>query len=396
MLYSREITLTIDKALLKEEVIVLTGARQTGKTSIIFMLKRRLEEAGRACHYFTLENPDYLKAFNAHPFNILGLLPDSVERQFVFIDEVQYLDDPTGFLKLLYDEKKEKVKIIATGSSAFYMDRKFKDSLAGRKYIFEIRPLNFREFLIFNGQAELEAKARGGLTPYYREKLLAAWGKYAAYGGYPKVALAESDDQRVSAISEIGGSYVKKDIAEAGIRNTEKYLALLKILASQTGQLVNTLELAGTLGLAHKTIEEYLYVITKSYQAALIRPFHGNMRKELTKMPKVYFYDSGLRNFFLNNFNDPAGRQDKGACLENLCFTELLRRAGGTDKVRFWRTQDKKEVDFVVGKEAFEIKFDVSSLKRKEYDRFRAIYPEIKLRFLGNTDILPEFYGWKV
>ncbi len=396
MLYNRDIISKIDKVILKEETVILTGARQTGKTSIMLMLKRRLEELGRNCHYFNLENPDYLNLFNAQPLNIFELLPDSKEKQFVFIDEVQYLDDPTNFLKLLYDEKREKIKLVASGSSAFYMDRKFKDSLAGRKFIFEVRPLDFNEFLVFSGQGELAGHARGNLTAYYKGKLLDAWAKYITYGGYPRVALAESDDQRIAAISEIGGSYVKKDIAEAGIRNSEKYLVLLKLLASQTGQLVNSMELGGTLGITHKTMEEYLYVIAKSYQAAFIKPFHGNMRKELTKMPKVYFYDPGLRNFFLNNFEGIDKRQDKGGYLENLYFTELLRRAGTLDKVRFWRTQDKKEVDFVVEKEAIEVKYDPSKVKRKEYALFKETYPEIKLRFLGNADILPEFYGWKM
>ncbi|MBI4802783.1 MAG: ATP-binding protein [Elusimicrobia bacterium] len=396
MLYNRDIISKIDKVLLKEEIIILTGARQTGKTSIMFILKRRLEELGRSCSYFNLENPDYLRLFNAQPLNVLELLPDSKEKQFVFIDEVQYLDDPTRFLKLLYDEKRGKIKLVASGSSAFYMDRKFKDSLAGRKFIFEVRPLDFDEFLVFSGRLELAGHARGNLTAYYKEKLLASWRKYITYGGYPKVALAESDDQRIAAVSEIGGSYIKKDIAEAGIRNSEKYLALLKILASQTGQLVNSMELCGTLGMTHKTMEEYLYVIAKSYQAAFIKPFHGNIRKELTKMPKVYFYDPGLRNFFLNNFDDIGKRPDKGGYLENLCFAELLRRAGAADKVRFWRTQDKKEVDFVVEKEAFEVKFDAAGVKRREYKIFQETYPGIKLRFLGNADILPEFYGWKL
>ncbi|MEA3463462.1 MAG: AAA family ATPase, partial [Patescibacteria group bacterium] len=172
MLYPRDVFLEAKKVLLKDEFIILIGARQTGKTSLLIMLKNFLEKKGGFCHYFNLENPAYLELLNKHPYNIFELIPESKSKQNIFIDEIQYLDNPANFLKLLYDEKRNDVKIIASGSSAFYIDKKFKDSLVGRKFLFEVYSLNFDEFLIFNHQEELLKQKNKKLSVYYKEKIV--------------------------------------------------------------------------------------------------------------------------------------------------------------------------------------------------------------------------------
>jgi len=393
MLFNREIFNRIKKVIERDEFIILVGARQTGKTSLLLLIKEFYEKKGVEASYFNLENPEYLKSFNDQPFNIFDLLPKRLTKQIVLIDEIQYLANPSNFLKLLYDERREKIKIIATGSSSFYIDRKFKDSLAGRKFIFNVYPLNFGEFLRFNGEAEMaEEKSAKRLTAYYQGKLLKLWEQYVIYGGYPKVALAKEEELKRILIEDIGSSYIKKDALEAGIKNTEKYYALIKILAGQTGQLMNSQELANTLNLAHKTVEEYLYIMARSYQLAFIRPFYKNLRKELTKMPKAYFYDLGLRNFFLNDYRALDKRLDKGAYLENLVFTEFLKRGDDLDSIKYWRTQDKKEVDFIVGREAYEIKYNAKR-KISDYKMFIKQYPEIKFSMISREDIIKKFYS---
>ena len=395
MLFERDILIEIKKVILRDEFIVLTGARQTGKTSLLILLKEFLEKRGLRCHYFNLENPDYLNLLNKHPFNIFQLIPEAKTRQCVFVDEIQYLTQPSNFLKLLYDEKKNNLKIIASGSSAFYIDKKFKDSLAGRKFLFEIYPLNFDEYLIFNQQDELLTQKKKRLSAYYQKLLLKLWEGYLNYGGYPKVVLAKEGELKMIILEELGSSFIKKDALEAGIKNTDKYFSLLKILAAGVGQLLNSQELANTLGVSHKTIEEYLYVMKKSYQVAFIRPFYRNLRKELTKMPKAYFYDLGLRNFFLNNYSWIDKRQDKGQYLENTAFREFLRKTKSIEKIKFWRTQDKKEIDFIVEDQAYEIKFEEVRIRRKRYEQFKRIYPGIRLNFLTYQQILEKFYGWR-
>lgn len=394
MLYPREILVKIKKVLNREEFIILTGARQTGKTSLLIILKEFLEEKGKICHYFNLENPENLELLNKHPYNIFEIIPEKKSKQYIFIDEIQYLNNPSNFLKLLFDEKKDKLKIIASGSSAFYIDKKFKDSLVGRKFLFEIYPLNFNEFLIFKNQEDFIKKNKQKLSKYYQEKLIDLWTNYLIYGGYPKVVLAENPDMQKIILEDIASSYIKKDIRDAGIKQSEKYFALLKILAGQTGNLVNSQELAASLQIAHKTVEEYLYVMQKSYQIAFIKPFYKNLRKELTKMPKVYFYDLGLRNLLLNNFNQISKRLDKGAYLENIAFREFLNQTHNIDRIKFWRTQDKKEVDFIIDNQAFEIKSRSDKIKKSHYSQFINSYPDIKLNFLSYEQVLENFYGY--
>ncbi|HDZ00236.1 MAG TPA: DUF4143 domain-containing protein [Nitrospirae bacterium] len=254
------------------------------------------------------------------------------------------------------------------------------------------KPLPEREE---NRDNEALLKQRGKkLTIYYRNRLLGLWEKYVMYGSYPRVALETKDDIKKILLEDIGASYIKKDVIDAGIKNTEKYFLLLKILANQTGQLVNSQELANTLNTSHHTIKEYLYVMRKSYQIAFITPFYRSLRKELTKMPKVYFYDSGLRNFFLSSYNLIEKRTDKGSYTENIIFRELLNNVKDVDKIKFWRTQDKKEVDFVLQKEAYEVKYKRGKIKERRYLEFRKEYPEIKFNYLYYDKILKKFYGW--
>jgi len=177
-----------------------------------------------------------------------------------------------------------RLKFIASGSSSFYIDKKFEDSLVGRKFLFEIYTLNFDEFLGFlKERGNLLDNKGKKLTVSLKDKLKIFWQEYITYGGYPKVVLAETNEMRRMLLEDIGTSYVKKDIVDAGIKNGEKYSTLLKMLAGQVGGLLNSQELSDTLKMAHKTVDEYLYVISKSYHAAFIRPWSTNLRKELTK-----------------------------------------------------------------------------------------------------------------
>uniref|UniRef100_A0A7C4THL8 AAA family ATPase n=1 Tax=candidate division WOR-3 bacterium TaxID=2052148 RepID=A0A7C4THL8_UNCW3 len=144
----RDIIDDLRRFLNSDDILLLTGARQAGKTSILRFLQEELNEKKARTFFLNLEDPDYLRLINQSPKNLFKIFPISLkEKTFVFIDEVQYLKNPTNFLKYFYDEYQGKIKIIASGSSAFYLDKKFKDSLVGRKLIFPVRTLSFREFL---------------------------------------------------------------------------------------------------------------------------------------------------------------------------------------------------------------------------------------------------------
>ncbi len=380
MVFPRDVTSKIQKYLLTDEIILLVGARQAGKTTILHQIEDVVKREKKSpCHFLNLEDPDYLSLLNQSPKNLFKIFPLELNsRQFLFIDEVQYLDNPSNFLKYFYDEYKGRLKIIASGSSAFYLDKKFKDSLAGRKKIFHVFTLSFKEFLRFKGEEALSQKNFKKLTLSEKETVNRYYYQYLIYGGYPRVVLAPLAEKQ-EVLRDIAYSYIKKDILEAGIRQDEVFYKLFKILASQTGSLVNSSELSSTLGVSKTAIDNYLYVMQKSFHLRLIKPFFTNVRKELTKMPKVFFLDLGLRNLFLKDFRSYEVRADKGSLLENAAFRQLLENYG-FEEIKFWRTTSGREVDFVVGEtEAFEVKAQVGKFTQKKYQSFSENYPQKEL-----------------
>ena len=280
----------------KSQHTIIIGPRQIGKTTLVKQLAEQLQEDNELVYFLTFEDSVILEAVNHHPENIFNytLLPADLpadKRLYVIIDEVQYAKDPSNFLKLLYDKYSPKLKIIATGSSAFYIDRSFKDSLAGRKKVFEFFPLAFDEFLHFKGEDDLIAeweqmKKRVTYQGLQRNRINALFDEYLVYGGYPAVVLADAEQEKQEMLKELVNSYMKKDALEAGIKEELKFFQLARLLADQTGNLVNNHELGNTLQMASSTVENYIYLMQKTFIVQLLSPFYGNVRKELTKMPR--------------------------------------------------------------------------------------------------------------
>ncbi|RDC54749.1 ATP-binding protein [Pedobacter chinensis] len=381
----------------KTQHTIVIGPRQIGKTTLVKQLAEQLSRDNELVYFLTFEDPAILETVNNHPENIFNytLLPTDIpadKRLYLIIDEVQYAKDPSNFLKLLYDKYSPKLKVIATGSSAFYIDKSFKDSLAGRKKVFEFFPLAFDEFLHFKGEDDLIAEwrqmiKRATYQGTQRNRINTLFDEYLVYGGYPAVVLADTEQEKQEMLRELVNSYMKKDALEAGIKEELKFFQLARLLADQTGNLVNHHELANTLQMASSTIENYIYLMQKTFIVQLLSPFYGNVRKELTKMSKVYFNDNGLRNTLLNNFSKLNDRADKGALLENYTYCRL-RQLYGTDHLHFWRTADGNEVDFVVEEslgsgKAYEVKYSDVQFKPSKYKKFVAAYPDFSLSCVG-------------
>ena len=379
----RDVTIKSQKYLKTDDILLFVGARQAGKTTILKQIQRDLKRKKNTCHFLDLEDPEYLELLNKSPKNLFKILPiDLNRRNYVFIDEVQYLDDPSRFLKYLYDEYKGKIKLFVSGSSSFYIDKKFKDSLVGRKKIFNVWTLSFREFLRFKNKKELSEKDFKKISLSEKEKIVLYYDEFLVYGGYPRVVLSPLNEKK-EVLREIVFSYIKKDIYEANIKQEEVFYKLLKIFASQTGSLVNALELANTLNVSKTAIDNYIYVMRKSFNICLINPFFKNIRKELIKMPKVYFYDLGLRNFLIDDFKPFITRDDKGALLENAVFRQLLEKYY-KDEIKFWRTIRKNEVDFAVAEKfAYEIKVNPKKFREKSYKLFLENYPKMKFSIIS-------------
>lgn len=382
----RRVLDTVLKAIQNKRILVLMGARQVGKTTLMKQAMSALQAKKQQCYYFTLEDKTVLEALNTHPENLFTVVrrPNPKEKVYVFIDEIQYLNDPSSVLKYLFDIYSPELKLIVTGSSAFYIDRNFKDSLAGRKQIIQIDPLDFFEYLQFTGANQLTSELLEILksAEYVSSKqsaLMQALEKYLVYGGYPEVVLAKTDEAKKEILFELQHSFLRKDLLESNIEEEEKFYALLRILSAQTGNLVNYSELSNTLKLNHRTVERYLYILQKCFHIQMLKPWHNNVRKELTKMPKVYFNDAGLRNAFTRNFENFTYRTDVGLLFEQFVFDLLRRKYDRNTQLFFWRTTEQQEVDFVVETRlnegfAMECKWNEREYKQTKYKKFEAVY----------------------
>ena len=312
------------------------------------------------------------------------------EKSVVFIDEVQYLDSPSNFLKLIYDEYREKVKLVASGSSAFYIDSKFNDSLAGRKRVFRMHTCSFGEHLLLGGKDELYAEySRIAATPNALSKALplleAELRSYMRFGGYPAVVTERDEREKALILAELRDSFLKRDVVEAGVQNADSFYRLFRLLAAQSGSLMNTNELAKMLRMKNDTVQRYIDVMNKCCHIGIVRPFFRNIGKELTKMPKLYVLDSGMRRSLLGTLQTEISPIEEGAVWEGVIYRALLERHD-MDELNFWRTTAGNEVDFVLPHAAqpfaVEVKHSLGAARASKYATFIASYPDIPLRFI--------------
>jgi predicted AAA+ superfamily ATPase len=346
-IYKRDIIDEIGHYLHTDEIIVLHGARQVGKTSIMLYLQDQIKREGFTTFFIDLEDSRLVRMldggideFRKH-LREEGILKDGEQKKaIVFIDEIQYLANPSEFLKLAADHHKD-IKLIVSGSSSFAIKSKFKDSLAGRTVDFEIFNLSFSEFLAFRniplvGDSFTEKKIA---------ELKSLFKDYALYGGYPKIVLTPEVFRKEKYLQQIIDTYVKMDIRDlANIREPDKFNKLLEALASQSGQILNVAELANTTKITKPTIERYLFILENTFIIKLVRPYSSNLRSELFKQPKIFFYDSGLAQML---WLKGLQKELLGSVFETALFSELVKKYS-RDNIFYWRTKDKKEIDFII------------------------------------------------
>lgn len=385
----RNLYSALESHLAKREFSILTGARQVGKSTLMKQLYDSLKTRGIPVVFINLERLDVRNMLDTDPLNLLQFMPNTEQKTIVFIDEVEYLSNPTNFLKLLYDEYADRVKIIATGSSAFYMDDKFTDSLAGRKKLFQMPTCSFDEYLQLKELYDLLAdyhriRQISGAKSLLLKELEIAFKDYVRFGGYPAVITESSTQDKIGRLQDLKDSFVKKDMDESKINNEDTFYNLFRVLAAQSGNLLNVNELSKTLHTQSVTLLKYLTVLQKCYHIALVKPFSNNLRKELIKMPKVYLMDTGMRNCLLNNFQTFDWALDQGIQWENTVFRMLLDRYPLED-IKFWRTTDGHEVDFVLSRLenpfALEVKTNENAVSTSKYKSFTTQYPDIPLNF---------------
>lgn len=380
MLINRNITEKIHKHIDKGDIIVIYGARQVGKTCLMKLLMDKLENDGKKTIFIDLEDFE-MRELLTSPSDFFRFLREKGIKEkediYVFLDEVHYLKNPSNMLKIIHDHH-PKIHLIVSGSSSFAIRRKFDDILTGRKRVFQLFPLSFEEYLRFKGAKELEEKKKkfslfkllDGNLDYFssvlKKEFLYLFEEFTIFGGYPRIALTDETEERTLIIKEIYESYVEKDVKDfIKIENVFRFNTLVKFLSVQTGGLLNLHKVSKEIGIARTTLENYLFILEQTFIINRVPPYFTNRQKELVKMNKLYFSDTGLRNYSIKDIRELSLRPDKGVLMENSVLCEIKKKLHTLDEIYFWRTQTKKEVDFVLKREGELIPIEV---KYKHFD----------------------------
>lgn len=367
-LYKRKMLAHLIAWIKTEHILLITGSRQVGKTSLLYLLIQHLVESGankQNIFYFDLEDFDLLEVCNQGPQHLENFLVsqgmNSEEQTWLFIDEIQYLDNPSNFLKLLHDHHKN-IKTFCSGSSTLDIKRKFQDSLVGRKIVFELFPLSFSEFLLFQNQESLVTYFQNyKIINFLNNQKVEApinimlknlnqyFNEYIQFGGYPAITKISEYEMKATLLNELYQTYVRKDINQLfTISNVTSFNTMVRLLAFQIGQLVNLKEIATSISINRQAVQNNLFILENTFILKMLQPFFTNKRNELIKMPKIYFHDTGLRNQIVKNLNSPEHRNDAGALVENFVFQQLHHSFRSNQALKFWRSQNKNEVDFII------------------------------------------------
>jgi len=309
-----------------KKVIVVTGSRQVGKTTL---LQGICEGKG---DYLFLNGDDattqtFLKDFSKKKWkNILG------NHKIVFIDEAQRIRNIGLGVKIIYDQIPD-VKVILSGSSAIDLNSEIKETLTGRKWEFSMYPISWKEWVSHTNFIDAHSDLENRLI----------------YGMYPDVVMNDADKKDI--LMELSGSYLYKDLLEyEGIRNPKLLGDLLKALALQLGNEVSFNELAQLLGVDRATVEKYIDLLEKTFVIFKLQALNNNQRNEIKNSRKIYFYDNGVRNAILQNFNPLMLRNDVGALWENFLVVERVKKNSRERSYAFqyfWRNYYGQEVDYV-------------------------------------------------
>ena len=375
MLIKREIQGKIEKDLWKEKIIIVYGARQVGKTTLVNqILKNYSEEA----EYYNCEESDVAEGLSAGTSTALKNFFG--EKKLIILDEAQKIRDIGVKLKLLIDNYPE-MQIIATGSSSFELANIINEPLTGRFYSYQLYPFSLFELKQIYSEMEIN-------------RLLE---RFLRIGLYPEITKLGEQEAR-KQISLIANNYLFKDIFTfQEVRNPEVLTKLTQMLALQLGNEVSLEELANSLGVSIETVERYIILLERAFVIFRLPAFSRNLRTEIKKNRKIYFYDCGIRNALIRNFNSLDLRSDVGALWENFCITERMKanqRKNLSPNQYFWRTYSQKEIDYLEegdGKlSAFEFKWNRKKMKVPQefldtYDNaeFEVISRENYLEFLS-------------
>ena len=346
MIIQRDVYAEIEPVMTSPEAIVITGMRRVGKTTLLKYIHDQIESTNKL--YLDLENPrnqlyfqevDY-DAIRSN-FELMGLRRG--ERAYVFLDEIQWVKQLPSIVKYLMDTY--QIKFILSGSSSFYLKNQFSESLAGRKYIFELYPLTFREFLRLK-QAPIHEVAPCPASQAVYGTYKVYLDEYLQYGGFPGVVLKATAKEKQAALDDIFTSYYQLEIMQlSDFRKSNKIRDLLFLLMERVGSRLDVTKLTSILGVSRETVNEYLAFLEGTYFIKIARPYTTNKDVEIRKAGKLYVCDSGLVRRF--------SQVDEGALFENTVFWNLQQKGN----VQYYQRKNGVEIDFILNqRHAYEVK----------------------------------------
>lgn len=366
--YPRTIQPAIEKALHQGKAIVIYGARQVGKTTLIRALQEKFPGDSL---YLNCDEPDIRGSLSDRTSTELRRMLGT--KTLILIDEAQRVRNIGLTLKLLVDTFPD-IQLIATGSSSFDLSNNLAEPLTGRKVEFHLYPLSVEEYLTDSSLRERQRTLEHILR----------------YGMYPGVL---SGDDPGNSLLEITRSYLYKDVLEfQTVKNPDLLHKLLQALALQIGGEVSYNELGTMLGIDKDTVNRYVSLLEQGYVVFHLPPYSRNHRKELGRQRKIYFYDLGVRNALINNFNPLEMRQDVGMLWENFFVSERRKYVHNRRRypnMYFWRTYDGKEIDYLEDENGaltgFECKWRNESWHVPS--SFLAAYPESQVHLVNRTSV---------
>ena len=308
----------------RPDILILLGARQVGKSTLMESLMEVARQRFEHLRSFNAEFPDDLLFFSKSEAEIFDELATKANTA-IFIDEFHYIKNASKIFKALYDTKKN-IKIIASGSSSLEIHKHLRESLAGRSNIALIHPLHREEWRQTGGKLE----------------------DFFVYGGLPGLVHLQNREEKIDYLAQMVQTYILKDIK--GLMKEENISAfnhLLFYLAEHQGHITATSNVAREMGMTARTIERYFTILEQTFVLHPLPSFSRNLSNELKKSKKYYFYDNGIRNSLIKDFSGLATRDDGGTLRESHVFLELHKRRKGNTDLRFWRTKQGDEVDFI-------------------------------------------------
>lgn len=400
--YQRNLLDELIKWIERREIFIIKGPRQSGKTTLLKMLTSELTVkhgiSPENIVFLNFDDYDVRNKFSADPIVFMkSYVPDGNQQRFFFLmDEFQYVRDGGQKLKLIYDTF-ENIKLIVTGSSSLELVDKTAKFLVGRMFSFNLYQMNFGEFMSVKSDRyarvhrDVSEKLKmfiysGTEIGEYNDIFTDIFGKYfeeyVLFGGYPEIVKTGDIETKLIVLKNIQETYINRDILELlKITSVDKLRKLITITSNQIGNLVNYNNLANDALCYFKELQHYLSVLEETYVIRILKPFFKNKTTELKKNPKIYYVDTGMRNYVLRSFNDFEKRTDTGALVENFVLNQLA--TGYADlEVKFWRTTTKTEVDFVLelsGNELLPIEVKYSNFSEPAVPRgYRSFLDEYK------------------